>query len=101
MIQLTITATSKGYHPSSDWHVFDERKKTFPAIEAAKDWLGNEYGNCKRSKIYQDKDGDAIHCGWIYGYHNSDISHLPVEKWLQQDWVKFQEVSTVDLSKVK
>lgn len=97
MIQLTITATSKGYHPSSQWSIFDTQRKGFPSIEAARDWLRYTYGNCRRYKMFQDVGGEMVHVGYIYGYRNSDISHLPVEKWLQQDWIEFQRVETVNL----
>ena len=99
MIQLTITATCKGYHPSSQWSIFDTRKKTFPSIQTAKDWLKDEYGNCRRYKMFQDVGDEMVQTGYIYGYRNSDISYLPVEKWLQQDWIEFQRVESVDLGK--
>ena len=99
MIQLHITETGKGYSPKDNYTILNEQTKTFPDIAAAESWLVEIYGKCKRSKMYVDtKDGDSIHCGYVYGFRNSDISHVPVDKWLQQDWITFYSVNAIDLA---
>lgn len=98
MIMLDIIKTSKGYNPKDRYIMFDSDKLMFYNIKKAKEWLKEEYGNCKREKIYRDDErGKAINTGYIYCFRNSDISHLPIEKWLQQDWVEFKEVKYMNL----
>lgn len=97
MIQLVITKTSKSYSPSDIYRVFHEDIKTFNSISDAKQWLKNEYGTCKRSKMYIDDDnnGKTHHVGYIYHFRNEDVSHYENEKWLQQDWIEFRSVKTI------
>jgi len=99
MIQLRITTTTKGYHPSAEWQGSGERTETFIDIESALAYLKEQYCNCSREKIFIDrKDGTSAHCGWIYGFRTADWSHLPVEHWLQRDWVAFYRVEPIELS---
>lgn len=98
MIQLTITETGKSYAKNSRWERMSERNISFPSTTEAKKFLRETYGKCKRNKMYVDKNGKAMHCGYIYGFHNADLSHLPVVKWIQQDWVCFSEVEEIALS---
>ncbi len=93
MIQLHVTMTGKGYHPSSEWQTFAEDAHSFKDMDAAKDWLTEQYGTCKRVPMYCDPDAQKI--GYIYSFCASDISHVPVEKWIQQDWVEFRDVQLV------
>lgn len=88
MYSVQITHTAKNYHPTSEYHTFERTEKTFGTKQDVIDWLSEQYGTCKRVKMYCDKkDGTIEQEGWIYCFRNSDISHVPVEKWLQRDWV--------------
>ena len=94
MIELRITKRCKGYNPKSKYLTFDNQTKAFRSVKDAENWLKEEYGNCKKIKMYVEdvNDKTKTRCiGYVYGFRNSDISHLPVEKWLQQDWVEFRE----------
>jgi len=93
MIQLHITRTSKGFGSKENYGTFDTETKNFDSLKDAKDFLKEEYGTCKRSKMYVDtKDGTSKHIGYIYGFKNKDWSHNS-ESWLQQDWVDFSKVT--------
>jgi hypothetical protein len=61
----------------------------------AHNYLKNRYGKSKRSLMYVDHKEGPKHIGYTYGFRNEDRSHYPVQKWLQQDWVEFREVTTV------
>ena len=96
MIQLIIRKTGKSYSPHATWQTFDDEIKTFSTIKEAHDWLLEEYKKCKRVQMYvDDKEGKTHHIGYIYSFKNSDISHVPVEKWIQQDWIEFRNVKTI------
>ncbi len=100
MIELHITRTGKSYSPKDEYRTFDFQRKSFPDVAAAKAWLKEEYGNCKRGFIYvDDQNGKAKKAGYIFGFRNSDLSHHPVEKWLQQDWVSFYEAKPLELGR--
>lgn len=93
MIQLHITRTSKGFGSKDNYQIFDTETKEFNSLKDAKDFLKEEYGTCKRSKMYTDlKDGSSRHIGYIYGFKNKDYSHNS-ESWLQQDWVDVAKVT--------
>jgi|TARA_Y100000310_G_scaffold257668_1_gene265799 hypothetical protein len=96
MIELSITETGKGHGSKGQYGIWSIHREHFQTITEAKSWLKDHYGNCKRVKMYQDsEDGQAKHIGYIYGFRNCDISHYPVEKWLQQDLVEFREVLSI------
>lgn len=97
MIQLLITKTGNGYNPKDGYTLFDCQIENFKTIPDADAWIKETYGKVKRSKMFVDVDEKSKHCGYVIGFRNADLSHYPVEKWLQQDWVEFREVKTVDL----
>lgn len=99
MIQLRITQISKSYSPKDRFTVFNDHKKDFNSLEDAKKWIKEQYGKCKKVKMYAEtKDGKDIHIGYIFGFRNADNSHLPVEHYIQQDWVEVWECKRVKLS---
>ena len=98
MVLLTITKTGKTANPRDKYSIFDEEEKTFRSLKDAFVWLKEQYGKCKRSKMYRDHpDGQGRHCGYIYGFRNSDISHPHNGDWLQRDWVSFYLVEPITL----
>lgn len=97
MIQVYITSMGKSYNPKDSYCMFDEQLKNFHDMDEAKAWLSDTYGKSKRSKMFVDQADKSVHCGYIIGFRNADISHVPVQKWLQQDWIEFREVKTLAL----
>lgn len=96
MIQLKIVRTGKGYSPKDQWTRFDDELKSFATMQDAKEWIKENYGKAKRVPMFVDtKDGQSKKVGYVIGFRNSDISHYPVNKWLQQDWIEFREVITI------
>jgi len=101
MIQLKITMTGKGFSPKDKWSVFDGQTKEFNNMIDAKKWLKEKYGKSKRSPIFVDTVlGKTKQVGYVYGFRNADMSHVPVEKWLQQDWVHFYLVNDLEINNV-
>jgi hypothetical protein len=89
MIELHITTTIKGYHPTNEWLNCNTTRESFPDLSAAKAWLKDRYGNCSRRPMYV---GEGRKVGYIYGFRNDehyrDGTHY---KFIQQDWVAFRE----------
>lgn len=50
--------------------------------------------------MFVDAEGKSKHIGYVIGFRNADLSRYPVEKWLQQDWVEFREVKSINLGAV-
>jgi hypothetical protein len=100
MIQLSITRTGKSYNPRDSYRVFDHELKTFPDMSTARTFLLEEYQKARKMPMYQDdQDGKSVQIGYVFGFRADDISHIPVEKWLQQDWVEFREVKTLNIGR--
>jgi len=96
MIQLNITRTGKGYSSKEKWSIFDQSTEHFYSIREAKDWIKDQYGKAKRKPMFVDlKDGGSRRIGYVIGFRNSDLSHYPVNHWIQQDWIEFNEVKTI------
>jgi hypothetical protein len=97
MIQITIIETGKGYAPKDQWRTFNEETHIVIDMKAARAFLRARYGKAKRAAMYQDTKEGTKRVGYVFGFRNADVSHTPVEKWLQQDWVSFEEVKQVVL----
>jgi len=98
MIRVEIEKTGKGYGKNEGYHMFDRETKTFKDMLEVKKFLKETYGKCKRVPSYVDtKDGEVKKVGYVYCFKNADLSHYPVEKWLQQDWVSFFELKQIYL----
>ena len=93
MIEVHTIMTGKGYSPKDKYCIFGENTEHFNTLDEVQEYLKDQYGTCRRSKMYRDKDGKSEHIGYVFGFRNSDISHVPVDKWLQQDWVSILEVN--------
>ncbi len=91
--KVSITMTGRSYKADDEYRTFDQQSKCFQTLEEAQSYVAEKYGNCKRVKIYRDQtNGEALHIGWIYCFNNNDISHVPVDKWRQQDLVEITQV---------
>ena len=92
-VELHISYTQKGYHPSEEWTIVHDDSKTFEDMDEAEEFLKERYGTCKRVRMFCDKkNGPPVKCGRIYCYRDADWSHSPVAHWLAQDWVSFYTV---------
>ena len=96
--EVEVTKTSKPVGNSQDnFTIFDKQTKQFASIKEVKEWLKEEYPTCKKVKMYNDdKNGISHHCGYIYCFKNSDISHNS-EMWYQQDWVSVKEIKATTI----
>lgn len=72
--------------------MFNREKKEFDSAKDVIIWLKSEYSHAKRGVLYS-ADSDAP-CGYTYLFENDDISHVPVQKWIQRDWVNIYKVHT-------
>ena len=104
MYQIKITMTGRSYKTKDEYATFDTKDVNCRTFAEVKEYLDKEYGTCKRVKMFRDYVGEyprTNHVGWIYCFNNSDISHSPVEKWRQQDWVEVVELKhrTIDPKK--
>jgi hypothetical protein len=43
------------------------------------------------------KDGKPQKIGYVIGFRNADLSHYPVNKWIQRDWIEFNEIKRIIL----
>lgn len=94
MIQLSISRTSKGFNGES-YGVYDTEKKVFDNIKQAKEYLKEEYGNCKRVPMFNDnvtdKDGNSKKVGYVYSYKNTEYG---TGKWyIEEHWVSFYKLT--------
>ena len=88
--KIDITCTGK--NGKEGYFIFDTSKKYFKTPEEVKNWLKEQYGNCKKVPMYRDKKGKSVKVGYIYCFKNADWSHSPVQHWYQRDWVEVKEV---------
>jgi len=94
--QVSITRTSKNAGSKEPrgkgWSTFDREEKKFTTLDEVKAFLKEEYGKCKREKIYRDDSEAGHHVGYCYHFRNKDWSHNSPE-WYQQDWVEVNEMT--------
>ena len=100
MFEVHITMTGKGYRSTyeDNYSCFGEDTKRFKDMESVKAWIAETYGKCKRIPMYRDHLDGAVRCGTIFCFNNADMSHSPVDRWRQQDWVTVSECKNLDVS---
>jgi hypothetical protein len=92
-VHRVMTGKAMG-NKQDDYSRFDDQIETFPTLNEAKQFLKDTYRDCKRTKMYRDlTNGQSEHIGYVYHFKSGDISHYPVDKWYQQDWVTITKVN--------
>lgn len=87
--EVSITKTAKTWGPQkTGYHIFDHQLEKFNSISEIRDFLKNEYGKCKKSKVYRDvEDGKTEHTGWVYHFKEE------CDRVWRQDWVTLYAVT--------
>lgn len=101
--RIKITQTGCSYNPRDPdgYRIFAQFDKDFTTLPEARAYIAEQYGNCRRVKMYRDGQdnsdpklhGGAKHIGWIYCFNADDICHVPVQKWREQDWVEIVSIT--------
>lgn len=89
--EVIITCTG-GNTEEDEFSVFDDDTQIFNTLEEVVQWVKREYGHAKRSLSYITVNGESVPCGYVFTFENSDISHYPVDKWIQRDWVNIDKI---------
>lgn len=97
--EVRVTKTGKAVGRKEDYSTFDIERKEFATINAVKSYLKETYGTCKREKMYIDSHDlhQPIHIGYIYSFKNEDVSHAPVNRWYQKDWIEVRELKATTI----
>lgn len=101
-IKITITETG-AKRPQDDHSTFNETILYAADMEQARFAVADHYGKMPgmRRKVYEDyrEDSDppgtfprSRVCGFLHSFWNVDLSHAPVERWHQTDWISVVEV---------
>jgi len=103
MIELVISKTYKGYSPKDHWTRYDDVRKSFSDMAAAKKWIGEEYGKRKRSSMYIDlPEGKTMRSGWVISGRSSQYENDgTVSHFFTQDWIGVKESHYVDPNRRK
>ncbi len=94
--ELVIDETGSST-PAKEKSVFNSIRKEFGTLDLLSAFLADRYGGAVPEggrRVYVDKkDGSSEEIGFTHSYWNSDISHLPVNKWHQTDWISVSEIT--------
>ena len=94
MIELLISKTCK-FAPRDQWQGYDNERKSFPDIAAAKAWISDTYGKSKRMAMYRDRaDGGADKCGYVICFRPAFRSKG--DPIYEQHWVEFHQCTPFD-----
>ena len=102
-VEAYITKQSKPAGNQNNYYPYDKQTKQFKDMKEFKQWLKDEYGKSKRQKMYiDDKDGNAIHIGYVYHYKTNQYEELNNGRYGYKtyyclDWVEVVEVETHNL----
>ena len=85
--------TCKAIGAKDGYYVWGTDCNEFVTMSEVKTFLANEYGKCKRSKMFVDtKTGETRQAGYCYHYNTPKTSHDDTAK-NNIDWVEIGEVS--------
>jgi len=96
--KVTIDETSRNT-PKDESTRFNQEVTTHKTLDEVRKYLAERYGGKiperrARNTVYVDgKDGKGQPVGFLHSYWNADLSHAPVDKWYQTDWVCVTEVN--------
>lgn len=101
LIRIAITRTWKSYSPRAEWESYDQEDKLFSDMRAARAWLKDSLPSGTRKPMYIDTvSRGTIQCGFIVGFRHDDYSDRGQRlKHLEQWWVEFQEVRSLDIGR--
>jgi len=89
MIQLAITKCSKSFNPKDAYSIYDNTLENFDSINAAKEWIKENYPNKRKSPMYRDSIEGQL--GYIIGFRNSEYYDGKENHFLEQHWIEFRE----------
>lgn len=96
-VKLSIIESGKDIGSKEEYQAFNQFVKTFDSAKEASEWLREIYGNHKKEKMYiDDKNGNAHHIGFTFGFRNKDISHNS-NWWLQRDWIEIRRITETSI----
>lgn len=91
--QIDIAKTAKpmgrpknGDNRFSAWEKYDHEIEKFKTLSEAREWLKNEYGNCKRIRSYRDTAKGSEAVGYIYCFKSEPYSYDDCHHF-EQHWV--------------
>ncbi len=94
-IEVTITQTASN-RPADQKRIFHTETIECESMADAWDKLTERYGKKPHARrgVFVDKpDGSVERVGFLHSFWNADLSHWPVQRWHQTDWVTFSEVT--------
>lgn len=95
--RITKTCMFATRGKNAGWQRYDEARKSFPDMKAAREWLRAEYGTAKRAPCYIDqKNGSLLQVGYVIGFRPQYRSKG--DAMLEQHWISFSECKPLDVS---
>lgn len=89
--EIHITKTCRPMGRTGEWRRYDSEIVRKSTIEEVKAYLKNEYGTCKKMRMYHDTDGGAEAIGYIYGFRTPPSSYD--DCWhFEQHWIDIEKM---------
>jgi hypothetical protein len=90
--EIVITQTAKPVGKRDDkYSIWNSERKVYKTLKEVKAYLQERYKNCKRDKIYRDKENGAEHIGYMYCYKDRFYGQES-KLWFCQDWIEVEAV---------
>lgn len=86
--EISILCT--GSCDGKKFSLFDEETKIVDTSDEAINYLKDRYKNIIRRQLAYFEPDKPV--GYMYEFENADLSHTPVEKWIQRDWVNVSKI---------
>lgn len=95
--EVQIDKTCKPIGSKTGFYQYDKETLQFPSIADVKAFLKEQYGTCKKVKIYNDGiTGEVKHVGYIYCYNTPKCSYDDTAK-NNQDWTEVKEINATTI----
>lgn len=95
--EVLVSQTCKAIGSKENYYLWNKETKKFHTVKEIKDFLKEQYGKCKRKKIYNDGiTGEPKHVGYTYHYNTPKVSHDDQPK-NNIDWVTMQEIKATPI----
>lgn len=89
-MQINKTCMSVGSREEEGWRRYDHCTIKFNDLAGIKTFLKNEYGTCKREKMYRNPD--TRHVGYIFCFKSPGVQGQP-QGYYERHWIEILEIN--------
>jgi len=100
--KISITKTAKPFGKTDEgYQEYDDGVVCLKTKKLVREELKKLYSNCKKVKMYNDRNGQSFQCGNVYCYNGKEHDGGVYKHYHYQDWVTVNHVTENNIINLK